>query len=134
MTITPKHDLLHLPTTDPASLYETRDSLYAADMLIAAVNGLDFFTWLDSRPGTVGDIARHFAFHHRPVDVMTTLFIAMGLLERDEEVVRNTAKAREHLVATSPWFLGPYYPKLADRPIARDLLEVLRTGQPARYA
>ena len=134
MTLTPKHDLLHLPSTDPASLYGIRDSLYAADMLFAAVNGLDFFTWLDSRPGTVDDIARHFAFHHRPTDVMTTLFVAMGLLERDEEVVRNTDKAREHLVATSPWFLGPYYPKLADRPIARDLLEVLGTGQPARYA
>jgi acetylserotonin N-methyltransferase len=30
--------------------------------------------------------------------------------------------------------MGPYYPKPADRPIARDLLEVLRTGRPANFA
>src|SRR4030095_12510738 len=32
------------------------------------------------------------------------------------------------------WFLGPYFPRVADRPIARDLLEILRTGQPANFA
>jgi len=127
-------DLKRLPATDPASLYTTRDSLYAADMVIAAINGLDFFSWLGGRSSSVADIAAHFHFHHRPVDVMTTLFVAMGLLERDGEALRNTEKAREHLVSSSPWFLGPYYPKVEDRPIARDLLDVLRTGQPARYA
>ena len=38
------------PVTDPTALYAIRDSLYAADMLIAAVSGLDFFTWLDEPP------------------------------------------------------------------------------------
>ena len=48
--------------------------------------------------------------------------------------LRTTATAREHLVAHSRWYLGPYYPKLADRPIARDLIEILRSGAPARFA
>ncbi len=122
------------PLTDPTALYQSRDGLYAADMLIAAVNGLDFFTWLDTHPGSVEDIAGHFGFHRRPVDVMTTLFAAMGLVERGEDILRTTALAREHLVAGSPWALGPYYPKLSDRPIARDLIEVLRSGRPARFA
>jgi SAM-dependent methyltransferase len=58
----------------------------------------------------------------------------MGLLARDGQQLRATATAREHLVAHSPWYLGPYYPKLADRPIARDLVEILRSGTPARFA
>jgi acetylserotonin N-methyltransferase len=103
-------------------------------MLVAALTGLDFFTWLEAHPGTVEDIARHFGFHRRPVDVMTTLFAAMELLERDGAALRLTETAREHLVASSPWFLRPYYPKVADRPIARDLIEVLRTGEPASFA
>jgi len=127
-------DPLDGPVTDPTALYAVRDSLYAADMLIAAVTGLDFFTWLDEHPGTVEEIATGLGFHRRPVDVMTTLFVAMGLLEREGMKLRTAAPAREHLVAHSRWYLGPYYPKVADRPIARDLIDILRSGAPARFA
>jgi 3-hydroxy-5-methyl-1-naphthoate 3-O-methyltransferase len=127
-------DLTRAPDTDPTPLYRMRDELYAADMLIAALTGLDFFTWLDTHPGTIDDIAQHFGFKRRPVDVMTTLFVAMALVERDGPTLRLTPTGREHLAASSPWFLGPYYPKITDRPIARDLIEVLRTGQPANFA
>ena len=44
------HDLTSLPRTDPASIYRSRDQLYADDMLIAALTGLDFFSWLDTHP------------------------------------------------------------------------------------
>lgn len=128
------HDLTQLPRTDPGSIYRSRDQLYADDMLIAALTGLDFFTWLDAHPGTVADIAGHWGFHPRPVDVMTTLFVAMELLQRRGDVLALTERGREHLVASSPWFLGPYFPKPADRPIARDLIEILRSGQPANFA
>ena len=104
-------DPLASPVTDPTALYAVRDGLYAADMLIAAVSGLDFFTWLDGHPGTVDEIAAHLGFHRRPVDVMTTLFVAMGLIDRDGARLRAAAPAREHLVAHSRWYLGPYYPK-----------------------
>ncbi len=127
-------DLTLAPATDPSAIYQNRDELYGADMLVAALTGLDFFTWLDAHPGTVDDIAGHFGFHRRPVDVMTTLFVAMELLAREGAVLRLSATAKEHLVATSPWFLGPYFPKVADRPIAQDLLAVLRSGQPANFA
>jgi len=127
-------DPLASPVTDPTALYAVRDGLYAADMLIAAVSGLDFFTWLDGHPGTVDEIAAHFGFHRRPVDVMTTLFVAMGLIDRDGARLRAAAPAREHLVAHSRWYLGPYYPKVADRPIARDLIAILHSGAPARFA
>lgn len=127
-------DLARPPETDPSGLYRERDELYAADLLVAALNGFDFFTWLDAHPSTVDGIARHFSFHARPVDVMTTMFVAKGWLERAGDELRLTPIAREHLVAGSPWHLGAYFPKVGDRPIARDLIEVLRTGQPANFA
>src|SRR5512145_2157362 len=126
-------DLTQAPATDPTPLYRSRDELYADDMMIAALNGLDFFTWLDAHPGTVEDIARGLALHSRPVDVMTTLFVARGLLQRDGDTLGITPLAREHLVASSPWFLGPYFPKVSDRPIAADLIEILRTDRPASF-
>jgi len=127
-------DLTLAPETDPTPLYRSRDELYADDMFIAALKGLDFFTWLDANPGSVEEIARHFGFHTRPVDVMTTLFVARELLRREGSSLRVTALAREHLVRSSPWFLGPYFPNVADRPIALDLLEILRTDKPANFA
>ncbi len=127
-------DLTDAPKTDPSALYRSRDELYATDMLIAALQGCDFFTWLDTHPSTVDEIAQHFGFHPRPVDVMTTYFVARGLLERAGGTLRLTPEAREHLVASSEWFLGPYFPKLTDRPIAVDLLEILRTDRPANFA
>jgi SAM-dependent methyltransferase len=130
-------DLTRPPLTDPSDIYRSRDELYATDMLIAAVTGLDFFTFFtgaaaDAR--TIAEVARHFSFDTRAVDVMTTLFVAKGLLARDGERLLLTPVAREHLVSSSPWFLGPYLPRVADRPIAGDLLEILRTGQPANFA
>src|SRR5262245_19861371 len=69
-------DLTRGPLTDPSPFYHSRDQLYADDMFIAAVNGFDFFTWLDAHPSSIQEIARRFGFHERPVDVMTTLFVA----------------------------------------------------------
>ena len=79
------NDLTDAPGTDPTLLYRGRDELYAEDMLIAAVKGFDFFTvlaGLKAEAWSVDEIARHFGFHPRPVDVMTTHFVARGLLER----------------------------------------------------
>jgi SAM-dependent methyltransferase len=126
--------LTAVPTTDPTEIYRSRDELYATDMLIAALKGFDLFTWLQADPGTTEHIARHYGFHRRPVDVMTTLFVAMELLARDGGTLRPTDIAREHLVATSPWYVGAYFPKVTDRQIAADLLEVLRTDAPVRFA
>jgi len=66
--------------------------------------------------------------------VMLTLFVAMGLLERRGSTFHVSAVAREHLCADSPWFLGPYYASLKDRPVCKDILNVLKTGKPANWA
>jgi acetylserotonin N-methyltransferase len=129
-----RDDLTRGPLVDPSQLYRSRDELYGDDMLIAALKGFDFFTWLDAHPSSIAGIARHFGFHERPVDVMTTLFVARALVERDGDVLRLTPLGREHLVASSPWFLGPYFPRATDRPIALDLIEILKHDRPANFA
>jgi 3-hydroxy-5-methyl-1-naphthoate 3-O-methyltransferase len=121
------------PRTDPTLLYRYRDALYAADLFIVGLH-LDFFSWLDAHPSTLDGICAAHGFAGRPADVMLTLFSAMGLIQRRDGVFALTETGREHLTAGSPWYLRPYYPSLEDRPIARDLLDVLRTGRPANWA
>ena len=126
-------DLTRVPHTDPLEIYRYRDGLYAVDLLTAAVCEFDFFTWLEANPGDAGAIARGLGLAARPLDVMLTLFTADGFLRREGGTYRLTARAREHLASTSPFFLGPYYASLKDRPVARDYAVVLRTGRPANW-
>lgn len=127
-------ELTRLPRNDPTALYRYRDGIYAPELLGAAVTGLDFFTWLAASPADAPKICRSLGLAERPVDVMLTLFSAMGLVERRKSTFRVTEIAREFLVRESPWFIGPYYAPFADRPVCRDLLEVLRTGKPTNWA
>jgi predicted O-methyltransferase YrrM len=128
-----KLDLTAAPASDPTQAYRYRDGIYAADLLTAGLVWLDFFTWLAPRPRSSEDICRELGLHPRPVDVMLTLFCAMGFLQREGGAVSLTGVARDHLVQGSPWFLGPYYASLKDRPVTKDYLEILRTGAPANW-
>src|SRR5207244_6593873 len=42
--------------------------------------------------------------------------------------------AREHMVKSSPWNIGPYFDSIKERPVCRDLVTVLRTGKPSNWA
>lgn len=127
------HTLIQSPAHDPTTLYRYRDSLYAEDLLIVGLVSLDFFTALASAPRTFEEICRRHELQVRPADVMLTLFRAMGLIELRDNRYEITPVAREHLVHGSPWFLGPYYASLHDRPVVKDLLRVLRTDHPASW-
>jgi predicted nicotinamide N-methyase len=126
-------DLTSVPQTNPVDLYRVRDGMYAADMLLTAVVHLDLFSYLAGHPATKDEICRTLGITDRPTDVMLTLLAAMGLVEERQQVFHVTTLAREHLVKGSPWDLEPYFASLKDRPVALDLLEVLRTGKPANW-
>lgn len=125
--------LTDAPATDPTAIYRYRDGLYAEDMLIAAIVWLNLFTWIAKNPSDAAGIMRQFGTMPRPTDVMLTLLVAMGLLEKRSETYHVSPSTREHLCADSPWFLGPYYASLKERPVCKDLLHVLRSGKPANW-
>src|SRR3989441_1121317 len=127
------HTLKAQPKTDPTSIYRYRDGLFAADLLTAALVWLDLFTWLNDHPSDEAGICRALEIKERPTDVMLTLFAAMGFLHEENGIFRLTDLAREHLVKDSPWFIGPYYASLKERPVCKDFLNVLRTGKPANW-
>ena len=128
-----RHSLTTAPATDPTALYRYRDGLYAEDLLILALVRMDFFTALAAEPTDLAGLCSRHQLHARPADVMITLFRAMGLIEPNEGRYTVTETAREHLVSSSPWFIGPYYESLVDRPVVKDLLRVLQTDRPANW-
>jgi SAM-dependent methyltransferase len=126
-------DLLRAPSTDPTSIYRYRDGLYAADLLTAALVHLDFFTWLAERPSSFEQICGGLQLKPRATDVMLTLFSAMGYIENRAGKFEVTPLAREHLVKGSPFYIGPYYASLKDRPVCKDMLSALRTDRVANW-
>jgi len=57
----------------------------------------------------------------------------MGLCTTAGGCFHLTLRAREHLVAGSPWNLAPYYASMKERGPTLDMLKVLRTGKPANW-
>ncbi len=125
--------LTSAPQTDPLRIYRYRDGLYAADLLTTGAVHLDFFNWLQAHPSTKAECCAHYSYAERPMDVMLTLFTAMGLIEWRDEKFHTTDTAREHLTSGSPWNLTPYYASLKDRPVVQDYIKVLETDQPAGW-
>ncbi len=123
-----------LPASDPTFLYRLRDGLYAADLLTAALVELDLFTQLHAQPSDLQTLCTALHLAERPTDVAVTLFVAMGLVARNGQVLELTGLGHDHLVRTSPFFLGPYYASFRSRPIVRDFVEVLRTGRPSNWS
>ncbi len=127
------------PTTDPAIALRFRDRQFAAELIAVALLELDLFTWLDQTGGaTRRRIEDHFGLKPRPTDVLLTLCRASGFVQTagdvdGEGITTLTPTGREHLVATSPWFLGPYYKPIAGTPIYKDFLSVLQTGRPGNW-
>ncbi len=126
-------DLTALPRTDPLEIYRYRDGLYAVDLIAAAITEFDFFTRLAAQPADLATICRELGITARPTDVMLTLFAASGFVRCVDGVFHVTDLGREHLVSMSPFFIGPYYASLKERPVVRDFVKILRTGRPANW-
>lgn len=126
-------DLVRVPHTDPLEIYRYRDGLYAVDLLAAAICEFDFFTWLALQPSGLSEICRSLNLKERPVDVMLTLFTAEGFVHKVDDKFHVTPVAKEHLVSSSPFFLGAYYASLKERPVLRDFVTILRTGRTANW-
>jgi SAM-dependent methyltransferase len=123
-------DLARTPKTDPTEIFRHRDGIYAPELVAAAIVGLDFFSWLAKSPADAEAICTSLGLAERPVDVMLTLFCAMGYIENKDGAFHLTEISREFLLRDSPWFVGPYFAQFVDRPVYKGLLETLRTDKP----
>ena len=128
-------NLTTLPTSDPAIILRFRDRQYAAELLATAILEFDFFSYLDSQStASFQQICQHFGWLPRPADVLLTLCRASGFIVTDsEDRSQLTSLGREFLVHDSPWSLQPYYRPIADSPIIKDYVQILKTGKPANW-
>lgn len=124
-----------LPQSDPTTILRYRDGIYAVDLLTAAIAEFRFFDQLKEHPGTREEICERFGWDARPCDVLLTLCLCNGYVERNDAGVFFPSQiAMEHLCGDSPWDLSSYYSSLRDRPVVGDFVRVLKTGRPAHWS
>jgi 3-hydroxy-5-methyl-1-naphthoate 3-O-methyltransferase len=119
---------------DPTPLLRLRDGIYAADLAVAAIAELDLFTALGERRLPPAALAAALGLAERPVVAACDVLESLGLLERDGDGFAATPLARSYLAEGADADLRPYFASLAERPAARELAGVLRTGTPAAWA
>jgi predicted O-methyltransferase YrrM len=120
----------------PSDIVATVDGMYASDLIAAVVTEFDLFTWLEGRGrADIEEIAGHFELDERAVDVTVTYLVAAGLLYRlADQSVEPTKIARSHLVAgAGADDLRLYFGMASERPGCLELVDVLRTGEPAPF-
>lgn len=118
---------------DPTFLLRERDGIYASDLLITAITEFDFFDRISGGVWTEAQLQAKFGIAARPLDVMLTLFTAMGLLQQESGGHALSPQAEAFLSHDSKLDMGPYFASLKLRPQIQQIVGVLTTDRPARW-
>jgi len=115
-------------------LLRRRDGIFSSDLLITAIGYLDFFNWLSVEPTDLHGICKGLKLAERPADVMLTFFSSLELVRKVRAEYRISKNARIFLTAGSKSDLSGYFSSLRERPICRDIMNVLKTDTPLHWA
>lgn len=84
-----------------------------AQVLMAA-NHLDFFNAIDEGALSAEEVATRCKCHHRPTERLLNACAALGILEKEGPLYRNSPEALESLVRGKPTYMGDMIAHLAD--------------------
>src|SRR2546428_4473351 len=120
------------PRIDPTPIFEFFRGNHATELLTAAVAHFNVFGRLAAGPRSFDDLRGELGLAERPAVVLLTALRAFGLLARDGAGrFGPTELAREHLVPGAAFDVSSYLGLAADSPGVREMVERLRTNQPA---
>jgi hypothetical protein len=112
-------------------LFELFRGNYATELLTAAITPLGVFARLARAPRTFAEWRGDLDLAERPAQVLLTALRAFGLIVIEDSRLTLTPLARDHLVPGSPLDVSAYMALAADSPGVREMVERLRSNQPA---
>jgi acetylserotonin N-methyltransferase len=124
---------LEIPDLDDLPVYD----LYIANRWSAAVAvavHVGLFDWMTGREVTILDVAEHFGWSERGAESLATVLASLGLLDREGERLRPTARAEAFLAEGRPGSLGGLVTLEFDHFMTPDsLLKTLRDDRNSVY-
>jgi hypothetical protein len=122
---------LSVPLLDPTPIFDYFRGHYGSELLTAAVSHFRVFEHLAKGPRAVEALRGDLGLARRPAVVLLTALRAMGLLAANASgQLELSALGREFLVCP-PFDLSGYIGLNADNPGVLNMVERLRTNQPA---
>ena len=123
------------PRVDPTPIFEIFRGSYATELLTAAVAHFNLFGRLAQQPLTAAQLSQALGLAERPTIVLLTALRVFGLLAIDaQDRLCLTESAREHLLPGAAFDVGDYVGLAANSPGVLEMVERLRTNQPASHA
>ncbi len=115
----------------PEPILQVGLGFMASKALLTAVE-LDLFSRLAEGPRTGGDLAEALGLHPRGAADFLDALVALGFLERSEDVYRNSPSADTFLDREKATYIGGILEMANSRlyPFWGSLTEALRTGEP----
>jgi hypothetical protein len=118
-------------TVTPDHILQTGLAFWASKTLLSAIE-LRVFTMLAEQPGTVAELEQRVGLHPRASRDFLDALVALGFLERENDVYRNTAATDRYLDKAKPSYIGGMLEMCNNRLFGfwNDLTTGLRTGTP----
>ncbi|EEA01047.1 O-methyltransferase family 2 [Burkholderia sp. H160] len=132
-TLTPEAGKISAPSTE--KLLQLGMGFWGSKALLSAVE-LDLFTVLGRGPRNATQLMEELRLHPRSALDFLDALVALGVLDRDDGLYRNTAETGAFLDRAKPGFMGGLLLMANNRlyPFWGSLTEALRTGQPQNEA
>lgn len=120
------------PQIDPTSIFEHFRGSYGSELLSAAVAHFGVFRILNEASLDLDGLREKIGLEPRAATVLITALRAMGLVGVDADgLFCLTDQAHEHLVVGGEFFVGDYIGLAATAPGVLNMVERLRTNEPA---
>jgi SAM-dependent methyltransferase len=125
----------HLQAPTPAGILQLGLGFWASKTLLSAVE-LGVFTTLAGRERSGDELALELGLHSRGSRDFLDALVALGMLDREDGVYRNTVEAELFLDRGKPSYVGGLLEMANARlyPFWGSLTEALRTGEPQNEA
>jgi len=93
------------PTVTPEHILQTGLAFWSSKTLLSAIE-LGVFTQLEEQPGSAGDLERRLGLHPRSSRDFLDALVALGFLEREDGIYRNTPATATFLDQSKPSYIG----------------------------
>jgi precorrin-6B methylase 2 len=119
----------------PAKIMEVGLGFWSSKVLLSAIE-IGLFTELARQPGDAANLRSRLGLHPRAAQDFLDALVALGFLQREDSIYRNTPATDLFLDRGRPSYIGGIL-EMANRRLYlfwNDLTEALRTGKPQNEA